>query len=279
MENLKLEFPMMHGSAVRRLQELLDAMGFDEGPNDGIFGEDTQRAVKRAQEALELEVDGIVGPKTWGAVLGHLDKDHQVEEPGKITDIRGEHRRPKLFGRLRSWKSIHGVTLHQTGCNMPQDPQKWRRLNAHIGITTEGRIVIVNDPIDMIWHGQGLSQKTIGVEIEGNFEGVQGNTKTLWIGGGPAASLTEAQLTASQVVFEWLEDRFDENGITWSKVHGHRQSSRTRAGDPGSEIWQKIAIPWLNTLYATDGGPSWCTGSGRPIPVDWDQRYTAKYWG
>jgi hypothetical protein len=279
LETLKLEYPMMHGPAVRRLQELLDVMGHDRGPNDGIFGEDTKRAVELAQFDLGLKVDGICGPRTWAGVLERLDKGHEVKPPGEITDIRGQHARPKLYGRQRDWTAIHGVTLHQTGCNMPQNPEKWRRLNAHIGITTEGRVVLVNDPCDMIWHGQGLSQRTIGIEIEGNFEGIKGNQKTLWEGGGPAATLTDAQIAAAGVVFRWLDARFDENGATWSKVHAHRQSSRTRAGDPGSEIWQRIAIPWIIQLYATDGGPSWCTGSGRPIPKDWDGRYPGKYWG
>jgi len=279
METLRLEFPMMHGPAVKRLQELLDVLGHDWGPNDGIFGEDTQKAVRGAQAALGVKVDGVCGPATWAAVLGRLDADHQIQPPGTITDIRGQHKRPKLFGRKRTWNRIQGVTLHQTGCNMPQDPEKWRRLNAHVGVTQEGRIALVNDPTDMIWHAQGLSQKTIGIEIEGNFEGIAGYTKTLWEGGGPAAELTGEQLEALEVVFQWLDQEFTENGATWSRVQAHRQSSRTRAGDPGSEIWQKIGIPWINTLYATDGGPSWCTGSGRPIPEDWDPRYTAKYWG
>ena len=270
---------MMHGPAVKRLQELIDLMGHDMGPNDGIYGEDTKQAVQLAQGQLGLEVDGICGPITWQGILAHHDQDHQPTPPGTIVDIRGQHKRPKLYGRPRDWKKIQGVTLHQTGCNMPQDPQKWRRLNAHIGITAEGLIVLCNDPTDMIWHAQGLSQKMVGIEIEGNFAGIQGNEGTLWQGGGPAAELTEGQLVAADVVFTWLDGEFDANGVPWSFVHGHRQSSKTRAGDPGSEIWQKIAMPWINELYATDGGPAWCTGSGRPIPMGWDPRYKAGYWG
>ncbi len=37
---------------------------------DGVFGADTLAAVKKYQRAKGLEVDGIVGPKTWNALLG-----------------------------------------------------------------------------------------------------------------------------------------------------------------------------------------------------------------
>lgn len=36
---------------------------------DGIFGQNTEAATKRFQERNNLEVDGIVGPKTWKAGL------------------------------------------------------------------------------------------------------------------------------------------------------------------------------------------------------------------
>jgi hypothetical protein len=50
------------GSAVRRIQEELGISA------DGIFGEQTERAVKRFQRSHNLEPDGIVGPLTRGAL-------------------------------------------------------------------------------------------------------------------------------------------------------------------------------------------------------------------
>ena len=57
------------GDAVRKLQELLTAMGYDCGSVDGIFGSKTKAAVLAFQKANGLGADGIVGPLTW-AKLG-----------------------------------------------------------------------------------------------------------------------------------------------------------------------------------------------------------------
>lgn len=57
------------GDAVRKLQELLNALGYDCGSVDGIFGSKTKAAVLAFQKANGLGVDGIVGPLTW-AKLG-----------------------------------------------------------------------------------------------------------------------------------------------------------------------------------------------------------------
>ena len=57
------------GDVVRKLQELLNALGYDCGSVDGIFGSKTKAAVLAFQKANGLGVDGIVGPLTW-AKLG-----------------------------------------------------------------------------------------------------------------------------------------------------------------------------------------------------------------
>ncbi|HEY9723837.1 MAG TPA: peptidoglycan-binding protein [Oscillatoriaceae cyanobacterium] len=58
------------GSAVRTLQQELANDGFSPGGIDGIFGPNTAAAVRRFQQARGLQVDGIVGPQTEGALNG-----------------------------------------------------------------------------------------------------------------------------------------------------------------------------------------------------------------
>lgn len=53
------------GSDVRTVQTALTRAGYAPGRIDGIFGSNTERAVKQFQRVLGLRQDGIVGPRTW----------------------------------------------------------------------------------------------------------------------------------------------------------------------------------------------------------------------
>lgn len=58
------------GNITKLLQERLNTLGFNCGSADGIFGYNTQSAVKNFQRVKGLTVDGIVGKNTWKKLLG-----------------------------------------------------------------------------------------------------------------------------------------------------------------------------------------------------------------
>lgn len=60
--------PMLRGDDVAELQDRLNALGFDAGRGDGIFGDDTARALSEFQDAAGLAPDGICGASTIGAL-------------------------------------------------------------------------------------------------------------------------------------------------------------------------------------------------------------------
>jgi peptidoglycan hydrolase-like protein with peptidoglycan-binding domain len=68
------------GEAVTRLQQGLHQLGYDLGAVDGIFGPNTERAVKEFQTNNGLAADGIVGPKTWTALEEAFTSQHSESE-------------------------------------------------------------------------------------------------------------------------------------------------------------------------------------------------------
>lgn len=64
---LRLSTPRLEGSDVERLQAALKDVGITVDA-DGVFGPDTEKAVKDYQEKKALKVDGIVGPQTLSAI-------------------------------------------------------------------------------------------------------------------------------------------------------------------------------------------------------------------
>lgn len=60
--------PMLRGDDVLELQHRLNALGFDAGRDDGIFGTDSARALMEFQGAAGLPPDGICGASTIGAL-------------------------------------------------------------------------------------------------------------------------------------------------------------------------------------------------------------------
>lgn len=56
------------GETVRQIQQKLKRWGYYSGSVDGIFGPQTYKAVRYFQQKNKLQVDGIVGPKTLGAL-------------------------------------------------------------------------------------------------------------------------------------------------------------------------------------------------------------------
>ena len=58
------------GTIVSLLQSRLNSIGFSCGSVDGMFGQNTKKAVMNFQKSRKLSVDGIVGQNTWRKLLG-----------------------------------------------------------------------------------------------------------------------------------------------------------------------------------------------------------------
>jgi N-acetylmuramoyl-L-alanine amidase len=86
--SLYLRVPMLRGDDVRTLQSRLNALGFDAGREDGIFGRSTHSGVQAFQREYGVMEDGIFGPASHAALTGL-----RVDRPGTAARLREELRR------------------------------------------------------------------------------------------------------------------------------------------------------------------------------------------
>lgn len=75
------------------IQLALKRAGFSDGEIDGIFGSDTRNAVIAFQKSASLSPDGIVGPKTYAALLPYLKgyTIHRVKKGDSLYSIAAMH--------------------------------------------------------------------------------------------------------------------------------------------------------------------------------------------
>jgi antitoxin (DNA-binding transcriptional repressor) of toxin-antitoxin stability system len=193
-----------------------------------------------------------------------------VIAPTNVTafhDLRKSASLTHVFGR-REWSDVRGITIHQTACV--------------IGVTRGGQIMWLHSFDKLVVHGNGFNTQCIGVELDGLYEGVAGDPSTLWDdpstphreqGQTPTPELIEA----ARAAVRWAVAVVAANGGTVSKLVAHRQSSANRRNDPGSALWQAVALPMMEELGLSDGGPGFRIGGGREIPREWDPSRTGKY--
>jgi peptidoglycan hydrolase-like protein with peptidoglycan-binding domain len=98
---------------------------------DGIFGPQTEQAVRSFQQGAGLGVDGIVGPRTWAALPADPNTPQLAEgasgqvvsslqqglrtyggarsptDPGPIDGIFG----PRTKAAVRAYQSDHGISV------------------------------------------------------------------------------------------------------------------------------------------------------------------------
>lgn len=102
---LYLKVPVLRGDDVLALQSRLNALGFDAGREDGIFGRSTYEGVRAFQREYGVMEDGIFGRASHAALMGL-----RVDRPGTASKLREELRRSEtgLVGALVMVDPGHG---------------------------------------------------------------------------------------------------------------------------------------------------------------------------
>ena len=112
---------------VRTLQYLLRAQK-QTVTVDGGFGPKTETAVKTFQKAKKLAIDGIVGPKTWAAIV--------------ITVKKGS-----------KGDAVRGVQEEFQFRNLSGDPTKGPQIDGSFGPVTDAAVRGFQDALDIAVDG------------------------------------------------------------------------------------------------------------------------------
>ena len=104
---LYLRSPMTRGDDVTDLQQRLGSLGFDAGYVDGIFGPDTELAVRNFQHNQAVTADGVVGPGTVQA-LARLAGRSSGEKT--ITEVREKENLRRTAPSIEKRRFVIGET-------------------------------------------------------------------------------------------------------------------------------------------------------------------------
>lgn len=192
-----------------------------------------------------------------------------------INDRRKFASKKHDYGR-RDWKKVTGICLHQTACVLGERPGRWDAIGCHVGVTRSGQVLWLHDFDRLIVHGNQWNTQTVGIEIDGTYEGVEGDIKTFWRPKDQPnlqpQKPTEEAMEAVRQLIRWICDRVEDHGGKVNALVAHRQASENRRNDPGSAIWQRVALPLHKELGLSDGGIGFKLSTGYAIPERWDPR-------
>lgn len=145
-----------------------------------------------------------------------------------------------------------------------------RTVPAHVVALQSGDVVLGKPLAMFLYHANGANARSLGIEVEGKYAGIHDDGK------GDVEALT------AETACRALEVAVDEGRKAGSPIRyivAHRQTSKSRRADPGEGLWRifeahaaRLGLePRYNWTMKSRGL------SGRPIPVDWSAKATARY--
>jgi hypothetical protein len=220
--------------------------------------------------------------------MGRLDIRDQVPRAQPKTRVRNG------ATVMRDPKAVDGIVVHQMACTLGvgrrllrkaggnpilAEALRAQRTACHAAAMRSGLVVLTRPFQSYLWHGNGFNTRSLGLEIEGLYPGLEGEPWTIRRRDRKRITeVTDRVVDAARDALLWMvrEGRSIGMPLTW--IWAHRQSSPTRRADPGEELWRRVvleyAVPELglrtdSSLYLESKARK-SSGDGRPIPVEWD---------
>ena len=188
---------------------------------------------------------------------------------------------------------VDALMLHQTACTFGVMPYqvhaaggdallaqflRAKNVHAHITAFDEGTFCPSYPLMAYVWHGNGASRRSIGLEIEGLFNGQPGGLGNALVHGSrnrgePSDLLVETARAACT----WAVEEAAREGATLRYIWAHRQFSASRQSDPGWKLWQAVALDHCEKKLGLQVQIDLVDRNGRPISTSWDSRSAHPY--
>lgn len=161
------------GEAVKQVQAKLQKSGFELSV-DGIYGSETESAVKAFQESAGISIDGITGPNTWQAFNDTPSSGQKPAiDPQTFALDQGHFIKETYAKKTIVLHHTNGHTIDDHGHDVMNHVQHWKDLNNRVGaafsITYSGRIYQHFDPSYWIYHlgieGHERDAEAIAIEL------------------------------------------------------------------------------------------------------------------
>lgn len=244
------------GPAVRELQARLNSwlvncaqLGFPPLVIDGIFGPLTRRMVRTFQHAEGLRADGIVGPLTWGRLLGSrpspvpLSPQPTPPLPGSGYPQVSRFVPARYFTRPARPRQINRIVIHITDGTTTNGTVFWFRdmlgpdgrpavdrrgrpikSSAHYVVGQDGEVVQMVRDSDIAHHAHNANADSIGIEHVARARN-------------PRLVPSQAQYCSSADLVRWLCARYN---IPMDRIHilGHSEADPdTTHTDCPNSVW------------------------------------------
>ena len=270
---------------------------------DGHFGDECWEALQRFAKDEGLDWN----PRVPADVVSALDRPpRQVTVPtargttvtgnSKVYDLRAEaespHKKSKTVAGTtvkRRVSTIDAITIHQTavkfgvkqyqiqGSGGDRNLALARRAHSvacHALAFHDGFVSLAAPLRWYIYHANSLNRRSLGLEIDGNYPGCTGGRTA---NGRPPTKITDELIDAARMAVKLLTDEGRKLGCPIKYIHAHRQSSRSRRGDPGEDLWRKVVLEYAVPELGLETEPAKTWGNGRPIPKEWYPNGVGEY--
>ncbi len=245
---------------------------------DGRLGGETFHALAALFKDQSLEDDKEVTTEQL-AIIEQMLKNARQNTQVVYIDARAKSSKAERQG-LRSTNELD-LVWHQTDCEMGENPERYYGVPVHAVVTSGGKIIQLHSIEYLLYHGHALNKKGIGIELEGHFEGIEGDVSTYpkyhKDAGRTPQRLTPIQIEAAKECGRMLKGQVESYGGKLRYQLTHRQGVKdVRRRDPGSQACKEIILP-LAQEWGVPFPWDFTAGEGQQAPQEWHPESTAKY--